>query len=250
MSHSDHIPQAGRILVWDLPLRLFHWFLVAAIAVAFLSAEEGSVLNQWHIASGWVAAVLIAFRLVWGFVGGEHARFSGAFKGGGLAVHIKEMFRLKPEATLGHNPVGWIASFLLIVVSGITIATGAQLVTGGAMASEDLHELVGWSLLALVALHVAAVALMSVLTRDNLVRAMIVGSKSGARHSAFKSARAPSLFAYMAGLAAIASAIWGVITIDPQAFMPRTTEMAEIESGETDEVEMLREESSVEEVDK
>src|SRR5690606_8568411 len=65
-----------RVKVWDLPLRLFHWTLVAAIALALLSSEEGSGLNKWHVLSGWVAGLLIVFRLIWGVVGGEHSRFS------------------------------------------------------------------------------------------------------------------------------------------------------------------------------
>ena len=63
------------IKIWDQGVRLFQWLLVAAIAVAFLASEEGSALSLWHVPAGWVAAILIAFRLVWGFVGGEHARF-------------------------------------------------------------------------------------------------------------------------------------------------------------------------------
>lgn len=65
-----------RTKVWDLPLRLFHWVLVIDIAVALLSSEEDSALNEWHVLSGWVAAILIVFRLVWGFIGGGQSRFS------------------------------------------------------------------------------------------------------------------------------------------------------------------------------
>ena len=64
-----------QVKVWDWPLRLFHWLLVIAIAVAFLSAEEDGLLNRWHVLSGWIAGILIVFRLLWGFVGGEHSRF-------------------------------------------------------------------------------------------------------------------------------------------------------------------------------
>ena len=64
-----------RVKVWDLPLRLFHWTLVLAIALALLSSEEGSGLNNWHVLSGWVAGLLIVFRLIWGVVGSEHSRF-------------------------------------------------------------------------------------------------------------------------------------------------------------------------------
>ncbi|WP_404710505.1 cytochrome b/b6 domain-containing protein [Sphingomonas sp. MMS24-J13] len=61
--------------VWDVPLRLFHWLLVVAIAIAFLSSEGDSPIAGWHIAAGWTVVVLVVFRLVWGSIGGEHARF-------------------------------------------------------------------------------------------------------------------------------------------------------------------------------
>ena len=75
MNRAD--PQSARALkVWDLPTRLFHWLLVAAVAVAWLSSEEDSALAAWHQAAGWMAGLLIVFRLIWGLVGGEHARFA------------------------------------------------------------------------------------------------------------------------------------------------------------------------------
>ncbi|MEO6214448.1 MAG: cytochrome b/b6 domain-containing protein [Sphingomonas sp.] len=68
-------PSRTTIRVWDLPVRLFHWLLVATILIAFLSSEEDNAFAPWHIPAGWLAAILIAFRIAWGFVGGEHARF-------------------------------------------------------------------------------------------------------------------------------------------------------------------------------
>ena len=233
MSQAGLTVTAARIHVWDAPLRLFHWLLVIAIAVAFLSAEEASPLNNWHIISGWVAAILITFRIIWGFVGGEYARFSGMWKDGGLGHHIGELLRFKPRAAVGHNPLGWISALLLIGVSIVTIWTGALIVTSGGEAGEDLHEIIGWSLLGLVAIHVAAVFIMSLMTRDNLVRAMVTGYKRAGRHAGISNARKPSLFSYLVGLAAIAAAIFGVLQIDPEAFVPRSTESAEHGENQT-----------------
>mgnify|MGYP001814661321 CR=1 FL=1 len=232
MSHGDQVPSRARIKVWDALLRLFHWLLVIAMAVAFLSAEEASPLNHWHMLSGWVAAILIAFRVVWGFVGGEHARFSSISKGGGLGHHMTEMLRFKPESAIGHNPVGWVSAVLLISVSVATIWSGALIVTSGGEVGEDFHEIIGWSLLALIVAHVAAVIIMSVLTRENLVRAMVTGSKPTERHPDEASAKRPSFFAYLIALATLAAAIFGVLKIDPQAFVPRSTEMTEREGNE------------------
>jgi cytochrome b len=219
--------ETAQIRVWDLPLRLFHWLLVAAIAAAFLSTGESSPLYQWHMPSGWVAAVLIVFRLVWGFVGGEHARFSEMFNSGGLGHHIGEMLRFKPQPALGHNPLGWISALLLLAVSAATIWTGAQIILRRNEAFEEIHEITGWSLLALVGIHVAAVVLMSALTRESLVGSMVTGRKNAARHADARDARQPGFAAIIIALAAAGGFAWGVKTLDPKAFVPRTTEAAE-----------------------
>ena len=86
------VPQAElptcRVRVWDLPLRLFHWALVVSIAVALLSYEEESPLGQWHMLSGWIVMVLLVFRVVWGFVGGEHSRFIDLLRPSRIGQHI------------------------------------------------------------------------------------------------------------------------------------------------------------------
>lgn len=115
-----------RVKVWDLPLRLFHWTLVIAIAVAFLSSEEDSALNDWHVLSGWVAAVLIVFRLVWGFIGGEHSRFSDFIRPSRIPPHVVSLARGQRETTLGHNPLGAVAVVVLLALTAITVWTGAS----------------------------------------------------------------------------------------------------------------------------
>ena len=238
MSDADSTAGYSRIRVWDAPLRVFHWLLVIAMAVAFLSAEEGSPINHWHMLSGWVAAILIAFRIVWGFVGGEFARFSGIFKSGGIFHHMSELLSFKPKPSMGPNPLGWIDALLLIAVSVGTIWTGALMVTSAGEAAEDLHEVMGWGLLALVAIHIAAVFIMSFLTRDNLLRAMASGTKHAGRHPGARDAKKPRLYAYVISLAVIIAAIFGILKIDPQAFVPRSTESAEYgENGESHELQ-------------
>ena len=120
MNGSD---QAVR--VWDWPLRLFHWLLVLAIALAFLSSEEDSVLNQWHLLSGWVAGVLISFRLVWGFVGGEHSRFSDFVRPSRIAKHVSSLLRGRRNPTLGHNPLGAVSVLVLLALVAAAVVTGA-----------------------------------------------------------------------------------------------------------------------------
>ena len=211
------------IRVWDWPLRLFHWLLVFTIAVAFLSSEQDSALNQWHVLSGWVAAVLIAFRLVWGFVGGEHSRFTNFIRPSRIAEHISGLLSRRREASLGHNPLGAIAVVILLALTATTVWTGAF----GGEASEDLHELTAWTLLAMVGLHIAAVIVMSLLERENLARAMVTGKKSAARHPDAADAKPPSAIGLLLALVAIAGSAYAILLYDPQAFTLRSAESFE-----------------------
>ena len=220
VTNSLSRPRRDRLRVWDLPLRLFHWLLVIAVALALLSAEEGSTLHNWHILSGWVAGVLIAFRIVWGIVGGEHSRFASFVKPSALGFHVRGLLRGRPDAAMGHNALGALSVILLLAVVAATVLTGAIL-------AEDVHELLGWTLLALVVFHVLAVVLMSLLTRENLVRAMVDGTKPADRHPQGVDARAPGPFAWFAGAITIAAVTWAVTQYDPQAFVLRSVESYE-----------------------
>jgi cytochrome b len=213
-----------RIRVWDLPLRLFHWILVAAIAVAFLSSEEESALNAYHMLSGWVAAMLVAFRIVWGLVGGEHARFASFVKPSALGRHVRELLRGRPALTVGHNALGALSVILLLAFVAATVWTGATLGEG---ADEELHEVIAWSLLALVAVHVLAVLLMSLLTREDLISAMISGRKAVRLHPDARDARRPGLIGLALATAAVAGTVVAIRAFDPDAFTLRSTESFE-----------------------
>ena len=184
-----------KVKAWDTPLRLFHWVLVVAIAIAFLSSEEDSALNNWHVLSGWLAAILLVFRLVWGFIGGQHSRFADFIRPTQIGHHISSLLRRETEPSLGHNPLGGVAALLLLALIAGTVWSGAF----GGEATEELHEVVAWVLLAMVALHVVAVIVMSVLERENLVRAMVTGNKPSARHPGARDAAVPGLLARCEG---------------------------------------------------
>lgn len=218
------------IKVWDLPLRLFHWLLVAAIALAFLSSEEDSALAPWHVPIGWSIAVLLAFRVTWGLVGGEHARFAQFVKPSTLGAHVKGLLHGRPDATLGHNALG---AFNVLLLLGLVAAT---VWTGAAGMDEEVHELIAYALLALVALHIGAVVLMSFLTRENLVRAMITGRKRRDRHPGASDARPPTLLALILATLVAAGTVASVLAYDPHAFQPLAGDAGEhgpdSESGE------------------
>lgn len=209
-----------RVKVWDWPLRLFHWTLVIAIAVAFLSSEEGSPLNRWHMIAGWIAGILVLFRIVWGFVGGEHSRFADFVRPGKIGEHVSGLLKRRSEPSLGHNPLGGLSVLVLLTLTAVTVWTGGF----GGETAEDLHELIAWVLLAAVALHVLAVIAMSLLDRENLVRAMVTGDKPAERHEGAENARPPGTVAWLIAAVVLVGAVYAILRYDPQAFTPRTPE--------------------------
>ncbi|MBP8062844.1 MAG: cytochrome b/b6 domain-containing protein [Brevundimonas sp.] len=229
-------PSVRTIKTWDPGVRLFHWLLVASVALAFLSSEEESVLSAWHIPAGWIAAVLIAFRLIWGIVGGEHARFANLIRPSRMAGHVSGLFAGRVHASLGHNPLGGIAVLGLL---GLTAATVFAGVTG----REDFHEVIAWTLLAMIALHVAAVVAMSFLSRDNLIGAMITGRKKTTHFPEAQDAAPPLRLAVPLAVLVVAGSAWAATRIDPAAFTPG----ARVEAGEGSGGEEAEEASEVDE---
>lgn len=215
--------QRARVKVWDLPLRMFHWLLVIVIAVAFVSSEEDGPLNQWHILAGWIAGILIVFRLVWGFVGGEHSRFADFVRPSRVGDHMRGLFRRQAEPTLGHNPLGGISVLILLALVAATVWTGAF----GGEKAEGVHELIAWTLLALVGLHIAAVVIMSLLERENLVTAMITGRKRAVHYPDAINAKRPSTAGILFAILVLTGTIYAVLQYDPRAFTLRAAESLE-----------------------
>lgn len=214
MAHGIASPK-HQMVVWDLPVRLFHWSLVAAIVVAFLSSEEDSTLATRHMSAGWIAAVLIAFRLSWGFIGGKQARFARFVRPGALLPHLRSLFKGEAERSVGHNPLGGIAVLALLGGTAAVVWTGIQLT--GAVGNEELHETIAYGLLGLIAVHVTGVIVMSVMTRDNLVRAMITGRKP-AEGLPVQQAERPRALAALAGGAVVVMSVLGILRYDKTAF--------------------------------
>ena len=170
-----------KILVWDAPVRVFHWLLVLSFFGAFVSAES----ERWrlvHVSLGYTVGGLVAFRVLWGLVGTRYARFASFVRGPrAVGRYLGALLRGEPEHHLGHNPAGALAIVLLLLLSVVTVATGWALYDEiGGHWLEDLHEVVGNLMLLVVGVHVAGVLVSSWLERENLVRAMLSGKKSGA----------------------------------------------------------------------
>jgi cytochrome b len=194
---QDQIPSAR---VWDLPTRLFHWTLVALIALQFATAEFGFLSMDWHYRFGWATLALIVFRIVWGFAGSQTSRFADFVRGPeAIARYVRQEWlgqaevenSTNPHIHIGHNPLGgWSVLVMLLcvlsqAVSGLFTSDGIDedgpFVDAVSNATVNLATRVHhWGetvLLVLISLHVAAVLLHWAFKRDNLIASMITGDK-------------------------------------------------------------------------
>jgi len=168
-----------RILVWDVPTRVFHWLLVLSFCGAYLTAESERY-RDIHVVLGYTLLGLIGFRLLWGFFGTRYAQFrSFLFKPGEIAAYALSLLKGKPEHYIGHNPLGSVSIWLLLALGISSGITGVMLFEdAGGEAVEELHEFVSNAMLSIVFIHIAGVLVSSVLHRENLARAMVTGFKS------------------------------------------------------------------------
>jgi cytochrome b len=175
-------------LLWDLPTRVFHWALVLCIALAWWSGEEGR--NDLHEWTGYTLIVLVVSRLVWGFVGSRHSRFSDFVRGPRATITY---LRGGGSPTPGHNPLGaWsvLAFLLLILLQAVSgLFNSDDILFSGPLyyaASTSLRDTMGvihqWTfdaLVVLIAVHVLVVSYHQWVKKDGLIRAMLTGRAAG-----------------------------------------------------------------------
>lgn len=203
---SDPLPHpiSNEVPVWDIVVRVGHWALVAFFAIAYLSGEvEAETLHAW---AGYAILAIVVVRIVWGFVGTKHARFSDFVVGRReTAAYARSLLSLRPKHYLGHNPLGgWmvialLAALLAVSWSGLELyategkgpLAAVPAVVAPAQANgekengeredeslwEEVHEFLAHLSLLLVFVHIAGVLVASLIHRENLVRAMITGRK-------------------------------------------------------------------------
>jgi cytochrome b len=173
-------PARPSILVWDAPVRVFHWLMVLSFAGAWLTAES----ERWrllHVTLGYTMAGLVVFRIVWGLIGTRHARFSDFVRGPRAVWHdLSALLHGRPQHHLGHTPAGAVAILTLLGLTLVVTALGWATYNGlGGHALEEAHEAAATLMLGVVAVHVIAVVVTSLLRGENLVRAMVTGRKPG-----------------------------------------------------------------------
>ncbi|MFO7786911.1 MAG: cytochrome b/b6 domain-containing protein [Halospina sp.] len=207
--------QDNQVRVWDPFIRIFHWLLVVAFFTAYITEGEPEWLHVW---AGYLIVGLLVLRIIWGFIGSEHARFSSfVFSPGAILAYLRDNIRGRAEYYRGHNPAG--GAMILAIILSLLITSGAGMVvlageegegplagwliatpemqsegTGGeedeheeeeheesalVEATEEVHEWFANLTLALVILHVIAVIVESIRERQNLIRSMFTGYKRG-----------------------------------------------------------------------
>lgn len=179
-----------KVLVWDAPTRLFHWLAACLVAAAYGTWRLNWM--DWHAWIGDALLALLLFRLLWGILGSETARFSAFLaRPRQVAHHLARTLRREPDRQIGHNPAGgWMVMLLLALMLGETL-TGiyvnndvadegplTELVPAPiANLITDLHRILWQALVAAVALHLTAIVVYAVAKRQNLVLPMITGRK-------------------------------------------------------------------------
>lgn len=180
-----------RVRIWDLPTRIFHWSLAAAVIGLAISGTIGGQAMVWHFRFGYAVATLLLFRIVWGLVGGRWSRFSSfIYAPSSVVAYLKG--RGRPEHSAGHSPLGAASVFALLVFLAAQVASGllsddeiafagplTKFVSGATVSTatwyhKDVGRLV---LLALVVLHIAAILFYLWKKRENLIRPMLIGDK-------------------------------------------------------------------------
>jgi cytochrome b len=181
-----------KIRVWDLPTRVFHWALAALYVALVATGWTGGEVMPWHARAGYGVATLLLFRVAWGFIGGHWSRF-GTFVFGPDSVRAYLRGQGEPLHSIGHNPLGALSVFALLLFLLLQVATGlfsedkadfagplnALVSSAAAKAATWYHQRVGqWIVLALVLLHIGAILDYLLRKKLNLLRPMVDGNKA------------------------------------------------------------------------
>lgn len=181
------------VRVWDLPTRVFHWLLALCVVGSVISAKVGGNAMVWHFRLGYVVFTLLAFRVLWGLVGGRWSRFSSfVYAPATVLRYLRGQVRPNEYLDVGHNPLGAFSVFGLLALLAAQVGTGlfadddisntGPLIKFVSGATSSLltkwHKNFGqWLIIAMVLLHVAAIVFYLTKRKQNLVRPMLTGDK-------------------------------------------------------------------------
>ena len=217
-----------RLRIWDLPTRLFHWALVVLVVSLVITAKVGGNAMVWHMRCGYAVFALLLFRLVWGFVGGYWSRFrSFVFSPG----HTWNYLRGRAVDPLGHSPLGALSVFALLAALAAQVGSGLfaddEIAFSGPLSvwvSSDAVSQASWyhtevgqpAVIALILLHLCAIAFYTLRRRKVLVRPMLTGDKMvEEKNTPASRDDAPSRALAIVLLAAAAALVAWVIQLAP-----------------------------------
>ncbi len=180
----------SKILVWDLPTRLFHWLLVLGLIVTYALAQfasEHSKLFSVHMIIGIALGFMVVLRVIWGIVGTRYARF-GSFQFGPSALvgYFKAMVAATAQRSIGHNPASSYSAIAMLVLVGLAVSTGL-LMSSGNEAAEELHAVSAYALLAVIVAHIVGVVWYTLRHGENITLSMVTGTKLGSPADAIRS---------------------------------------------------------------
>ena len=185
--------QMTTLRVWDLPTRSFHWILATCVLASIGSAWIGGNAMVWHFRLGYVVFTLLAFRILWGLVGGHWSRFANfLYAPAAIVRYLRGQSRPHEHHEVGHNPLGAFSVFGLLALLALQVGTGLfaddeiantgpliKFVSGAtSLALTKWHKAYGqWLIIAIVLLHLVAILYYLIAKRRNLVRPMLSGDK-------------------------------------------------------------------------
>jgi cytochrome b len=218
---------ARSVRVWDLPVRLTHWALVLCIIGLYATGEYGWLTLQWHFRFGYATLALVSFRILWGVVGSEHARFADFLRGpGAIARYLGTWGHSSYRPAIGHNPLGALAVLAMLglilaqAVSGLYsndeiewFGPLSERISMDASAQwTDWHHLGQKLLLALIVVHLLAVSVYRLVKREDLVAPMLSGRK---RRDDADDARWRSPWLALVLFLACCGAVWAIAVYGP-----------------------------------
>ncbi|MGE5538844.1 MAG: cytochrome b/b6 domain-containing protein [Gemmatimonas sp.] len=184
-------PETNELQVWDPFVRIFHWTVVAAFFVAYVTEDD---LLSAHVWAGYLVGILLILRIAWGFVGPQHARFSDFMAPASvISRYLVDLVQFRARRYVGHSPAGGAMVIALLVMLAAVVCSGLPLYAARngagpladivvrnrplARALAGLHEILANVTLALVGLHIFGVLFASLAHGENLIRSMVTGRK-------------------------------------------------------------------------
>jgi cytochrome b len=168
----------NKVLVWDFPVRIFHWGLAICFVGSWLTSESENY-KMLHISFGYTGVLLLLFRIFWGFFGTKYANFKTfIYRFVEIKKYLLNIFSKKQDHYIGHNPAAGLMMLFLMMLFLLTSFSGF-LFYKEFFESKDFHEIFAYITMVLVIGHVLAAILMSILEKQNLVKSMVTGKKNG-----------------------------------------------------------------------